>query len=389
MRVLYLTDSLSDLDGVGRYAMRLIAATEKLVPGLQVEVLLARKHRPTSKEVPPHWRVSVALPPDYFYYMQPSRYWPSYAWGTWNTWRAARRADIVHAIKDFPHSLVALRGAQLAGVPCVATAHGTYSVIPLQSPRHAEAARAAYRRFTALISVSQYTARKLLETSQGSIDPARLHVIPNCVDAATYAEPRTAQQTGACEWHGRRYTLAMGELKERKGHHLSIGAFLRVAARHPDLHHYVVGKPSRDEYERALRERIERAGCSERVHFLGNVDEHQKIDLFQRALAFVHTPVTASDGGFEGFGIVYLEASASGIPCIGTLDSGAEDAIVDGRTGFLVPQREDEVVQALTRVLEEPGLRDRLGAAGREHAASQTWERNARRVVEIYRQALA
>src|SRR5688572_15603214 len=48
MRVLYLTDSLSDLDGVGRYAVRLIHALEELEPGLQVEVLLARKHRPTS-----------------------------------------------------------------------------------------------------------------------------------------------------------------------------------------------------------------------------------------------------------------------------------------------------------------------------------------------------
>jgi glycosyltransferase involved in cell wall biosynthesis len=389
VRVLYLTDSLSDLDGVGRYAMRLIAATEKLVPGLEVEVLLARKHRPTSKDVPAHWKVTVALPPDYFYYMRPSRFWPSHAWGTCNTWRAARRADVVHAIKDFPHNWVALRGAELAGKPCIATAHGTYSVIPLLSPRHAASARAAYRRFAALISVSRYTSKKLLELSDGSIDPRKLHVIPNCVDAATYAEPRADVPEGSCEWHGRRYTLAMGELKERKGHHLSIGAFLRVAARFPDLHHYVVGRRAGDDYERAITARIAAAGCAERVHFLGNIDEARKIDLLQRAFAFVHTPVTATDGGFEGFGIVYLEASASGIPCIGTLDSGAEDAVVDGSTGLLVPQREDDVAAALERLLADAALRDRMGAAGRAHAAAQTWEANARAVLAIYRDALA
>lgn len=389
MRVLYLTDSLSDLDGVGRYAMRLIAATEQLEPSLEVEVLLARKHRPTSSEVPPHWKVSVALPPDYFYYMSPARFWPSYAWGTWNTWRAARRADIVHAIKDFPHNLVALRGAELAGKPCIATAHGTYSVVPLLSRRHARTAQAAYRRFAAMISVSRYTSKKLLELSDGAIDPRKLHVIPNCVDAATYARPRTEVAEGSCEWHGRRYTLAMGELKERKGHHVSVGAFLRVAPRFPDLHHYVVGKRSGDAYERAILERVAAAGCGERVHFLGNVDEARKIDLFQRAYAFVHTPVTAVDGGFEGFGIVYLEASASGIPCIGTLDSGAEDAIVDERTGMLVPQREEDAAAALARLLEDPALRARMGAAGRAHAAAQTWELNARAVLSIYRDALA
>ena len=58
MRVLFLTDSLSDLDGVGRYAMRLIAALEEQQPGLEVEVLLARKHRPTSCAVDGQYRGS-------------------------------------------------------------------------------------------------------------------------------------------------------------------------------------------------------------------------------------------------------------------------------------------------------------------------------------------
>ena len=52
-------------------------AMEKLRPELEVEVLLSRKHRPTSADVPAHWRVSVALPPDYFYYMSPLRFWAS------------------------------------------------------------------------------------------------------------------------------------------------------------------------------------------------------------------------------------------------------------------------------------------------------------------------
>ena len=99
MRVLFLTDSLSDLDGVGRYAVRLIAALEQAEPDLEVHVLLARKHRPNSADVPDHWRVEVALPPDYFFYMSPLRFWASRLAATWRTFRAARRADLVHAIK--------------------------------------------------------------------------------------------------------------------------------------------------------------------------------------------------------------------------------------------------------------------------------------------------
>ena len=125
MKVLFLTDSLSDLDGVGRYAMRLIAALEALHPGLEPHILLARKHRPTSTQVPEHWRVEVALPPDYFYYMSRSRYWVWRLLSCWRVWRAARGMDLVHAIKDFPHSQLALDAARARGLPCVATATST------------------------------------------------------------------------------------------------------------------------------------------------------------------------------------------------------------------------------------------------------------------------
>ena len=103
---------------------------------------------------------------------------------------------------------------------------------------------------------------------------------------------------------------------------------------------------------------------------------------------FLHTPVTAADGGFEGFGIVYLEASACGTPCIGTLDCGAEDAIVDGETGLLVEQDVDSVASALERLLGDAELRARMGSAGRRHAGSQTWASNAARVAAIYAEAL-
>lgn len=386
MRVLFLTDSLSDLDGVGRYAMRLIAAMEELEPDLAVHVLLARKHRPTSDQVPAHWRVEVALPPDYFFYMSPARYWTWRAIGTLRAWRAARRADLVHAIKDYPHSQVALDAARLAGKPCVATAHGTYTIQPVLSRRHGARARRAYRGFARMISVSRYTRRRLLELlGPEELPPERVEVIPNCVAARHYVAPR---DVGERPWHEVPFTLGIGEVKERKGHHLAVGAWCRIAAERPDLHHFVVGKLSGDAYEERLRELAREAGVGKRLHLLGNVSEDEKIDLLQRAEVFLHTPVTASDGGFEGFGIVYLEASAAGTAVLGTLDCGAEDAIVDGVTGRLVAQDVGAVEAALRELLADEALRRRMGEAGRRHAAAATWEDNARKVLAVYRAAL-
>jgi phosphatidylinositol alpha-1,6-mannosyltransferase len=384
MRVLFLTDSLSDLDGVGRYAVRLVAALERQRPGLEVEILLARKHRPTSAEVPPHWKVSVGLPPDYFFRMSRVRFWASLTGSSLRIARAARRADLVHAIKDYPHSLAGVLGAGFARRPCVATAHGTYSVQPLLVRRHAELARFAYHRLAGLIAVSRHTEERL-SALLGPSRPRRLLVIPNAVSADHYA---AAPSIGPRPWHGEAFTLSIGELKERKGHHLAIEAWSRAARARADLVHYVVGKGTGDEYEARLRGTVADAGLDGRVRFLGNVSESEKVDLLRRARVFLHTPVTAADGGFEGFGIVYLEAAASGTPAIGTRGSGAEDAILDGRTGLLVEPRVEAVAAALERLLDDDALRRTMGEAGRELARKSSWDDNARAVLALYDEVL-
>jgi len=382
MRVLYLTDSLSDLDGVGRYAVRLVASLQEADPSLEVEFLLARKHRPTSSAVPADWPIQVALPPDYFFYMSHARFWASFLLALPRVVAAARRADVVHAIKDFPHNWLALAAARIAGKPCIATAHGTYTIQPLLDPRHAARALATYGGFASMISVSGYTRRRLLELLDGRPpEPERVIVIPNAVNAEHYLEPR---EVGQKPWHGQRFTLGIGELKERKGHHLAVAAWARVARDQPDLHHYIVGRTMGDAYEASLVATAREAGAEERLHFLGNIDEEEKIDLLQRAEVFLHTPVTAEDGGFEGFGIVYLEASASGTPVIGSLDCGAEDAIRDGVTGFLVAQEVDAIGARLRELLTDSDLRARLGSAGRAHAQASVWADNAREVRRLY-----
>jgi glycosyltransferase involved in cell wall biosynthesis len=386
MRVLFLTDSLSDLDGIGRYTTRLVAALEECIPRFEPRFLLARKHRPNSPSLPAHWRWQVALPPDYYLYMSPARFWASTAWSLPQAAWAAREVDLVHATKDYPHSWLAAQAARLAARPCVATAHGTYSVAPLDQPRHRARAVDTFARLDGLVCVSNYTRHQVeSRLPPGALPRERVVVVGNAVRAEHYAAPR---ELGARPWHGRAYTLTIAEVKERKGHHLGLTAFLAVAKDRPALHHYIVGNCVRDEYHLGLLRQVEQAGCQGRVHFLGNVSEDEKVDLLQRALVFLHTPVTAKDGGFEGFGIVYLEASACGTPSIGTRDCGAEDAILDGATGLLVEPTVEATRAALARLVDDESQRRELGEGARRHAQRSSWRDNAERVAALYAQAL-
>jgi phosphatidylinositol alpha-1,6-mannosyltransferase len=89
-------------------------------------------------------------------------------------------------------------------------------------------------------------------------------------------------------------------------------------------------------------------------------------------------PTRTRKAGFEveGLGIVYLEASASGLPVVAGDSGGAPDAVLDGVTGYVVPAgRPDEVAAALTKVLADRDLAAALGAAGRDWAErSWTWD---------------
>ena len=94
------------------------------------------------------------------------------------------------------------------------------------------------------------------------------------------------------------------------------------------MHFAIVGRfDEQGSYYLGLVEQIVATGAQQHVHFLGNVSEARKVALMRGCRAFMLTPVTSSEGGFEAFGLVFLEAGAAGRPVVGIADSGAESAI--------------------------------------------------------------
>jgi phosphatidylinositol alpha-1,6-mannosyltransferase len=159
--------------------------------------------------------------------------------------------------------------------------------------------------------------------------------------------------------------LGQSRLVPRKGFDVLIDAVARLE---PDVQ-LAIGGSGRDRarLERHARDR----GVGDRVRFLGRVPETALAEVF--AMADVFAMLCRGDrwGGLEaeGFGIVFVEAAASGVPAVAGRSGGAHEAVVDGETGYVVEPRDvAAVAAALDRLLRDRDLRTRMGAAALRRA---------------------
>jgi len=275
-----------------------------------------------------------------------------------------RRPDVVISM-HLRSSYCAPLLARTPGVPFVQYVHARELV---QRPR---LARFLFQRAAATIAVSSYTAGLALACGA----PAeRLHTIPPGVDLQReIAPPRDGPPT----------IVTVARLDdEYKGHDVVLQAMRLVRDVVPDARWIVVGDGS-------LRAKLEREartlGVAEAVEFRGSVTEAQRDEALDSADVFVMASRVPRDGaGGEGFGMVYLEASARGVPVIAGRAGGAVDAVDDGVTGYLVdPESPDEVADAVLRVLTDRDRALALGQAGVAWSKHFAWPVIVERVEEV------
>ena len=150
----------------------------------------------------------------------------------------------------------------------------------------------------------------------------------------------------------------------RKGQDVLIQALPLVRARVPDAALLVVGGgPYRGRLERLVAER----GLGRHVVLTGSVPWAELPAHFDAGDVFAMPARTRNRGlDVEGLGIVYLEASATGLPVVAGDSGGAPDAVLEGETGFVVPGADvDAVADRVARLLEDGGLARRMGERGR------------------------
>ena len=181
-----------------------------------------------------------------------------------------------------------------------------------------------------------------------------------------------------------RILLTVSRLVPRKGIDTVLQALPALRRRYPDIAYWIAGSgPDRGRLETL----VTALQLDESVRFLGRVPDAELPDLYRRAGIFV-MPVREEEGGksVEGFGIVYLEASASGLPVVAGRSGGASEAVRHGETGLVVEPQPHTVASALAHLLDDPELCVSLGEAGRRRVeAEMHWDRAARDIQEALR----
>lgn len=205
-------------------------------------------------------------------------------------------------------------------------------------------------------------AKKQLVKVQPGVDQRFLNTVSAALITSTALHYQVTQP----------YILAVGRLIPRKGFDILIEAFSKLdQTKWPNHQLAIVGSGP----ELASLQRLAKEQFMERsIRFLTDVPDKHLPALYAGAEIFALTPRETPED-MEGFGIVYLEAAAAGIPTIATKTGGAQEAVVNNETGIVVPaDNPQELQKALTKLLSDEQLRTQLGKAGQERVQkSFTW----------------
>ncbi len=182
--------------------------------------------------------------------------------------------------------------------------------------------------------------------------------------------------------------LTVARLVSRKGIDTVLRALPQILDQTPGLQYWIVGSgPARH----SLVQLAQELQVAHAVRFMDAVSDSELPEVYQKATIFVMTSrAEYHAGSVEGFGIVYLEASASGLPVVAARSGGAAEAVIENETGLLVPPDDPQALaQALTRLLNDAALRQRLGSAGRRWVENEmNWDRVGHQFMSIIERAL-
>ena len=249
--------------------------------------------------------------------------------------------------------------------PSVVSFHGADVGVDLEKPAYRAAAMRMLESVR-LVLVRSESLREALVRLGCAEEKIRLQRTGIPLDEVAF-QPRAWPTNG--EWH----FLQASRLIEKKGLATSLRAFAEFALKYPASRFTIAGDGP---LLPALQESARNLGIADRMTFTGFVSQPQLRELFYRSHIFLHPSETAADGNREGVPNSMLEAMASGLPVFATTHGGIPEAIENGVSGVLVPERDAHALtHALLQTIADPARLSAIARAGAEAVAEKFEQR--------------
>jgi D-inositol-3-phosphate glycosyltransferase len=294
--------------------------------------------------------------------------------------------DLIHS-HHWMSGVAALPVTRAWGVPHVMTFHSVAAHPnsplrdgePPESPARVDGEVVCAEQSDLVLCVSRHEAAVVI--GRCGADPERVRIVRPGVNVDLF---HPATQPWAPPGIRPGYVVFAARLQPLKAPDVAIRtmACLPDAIR-PDL--AVVGEASADfaGYEAELHTLVDDLGLRGQVHFLAGQDRESLARIVR------HASVMLVPSHSETFGLIALEASASGIPVLAAASGGLTEAICNTHTGLLIPTHDPRTwAEALEALLTDKPRRTLIGATGRNRALAMTWERAAENTLQQYRRIL-
>lgn len=290
------------------------------------------------------------------------------------------RPDVVHAHLEMSMTM-ALPAAALARTPGVGTFHQVYRPMHGRELARERLAVEVATRSQATVFVSNASRRSYAEHFRGGRTPPTWRVVHNGIDLEQFAPPApgaTTRLPADLDLGPGPVVTVLAALRDFKGITHAVAAWPSVLLRHPDARLLVVGS---GEEAANLHRQVDDLGLQGSVTFAGMRSD--VADIMRGSDVMVLPSVFG-----ENLPTVLMEAGGCGRPVVASDVGGIADIVVDGETGLLTPPGDEAALAAaLVRLLDDEGLRQRLGDAGRrrmeQHFDARRWAGN---LLELYRE---
>ncbi len=284
--------------------------------------------------------------------------------------------DVIHAA-DWPFFIPLALARRRTHARLLMTVHGT-EINETQTPLKRAAIRASgvFGPRTEVAANSRFTRELFRE--HFAIESQRVNAIPLGVSKFWFGPRDRKKDVRKALGIGQDkiVMVTVARLTRRKGHHLTLAALDRLPRELRDrIAWLVIGPNGESDYVAELREMVERSDCE--IHLLGSLANEQIRDIYGASDFFCLTGAPDPSGRVEGFGLVYLEAAAGGLPSVATAIGGVPDAVLSDETGLLVEPTVEAVAHAIAEIAEDHDTRSILAAGASAHARALSWERCA------------